>query len=149
MSARAAIVDSLVKILQGVNGSSPYKTNIQNSIDKRLLFWDEVNDFPYVCIIAGTETREYHPAGFKWGFLNIRFNVYVNDEYPVDMLNDVLHDVEIALDANQTFQYPPAPLTKVGEVIQLTIDSIVTDEGLLAPYGVGEISCTVRYEVLH
>jgi hypothetical protein len=89
------------------------------------------------------KTREYHPGGFKWGHLGINIRAYVHGEEPLDELEKVLYEIETQLDADQTITYDTGKTTE-----QITVLSIATDEGLLAPYGVGEITCEIRYQVV-
>ena len=41
-SRRMAIVQALENKLKGINGNSPYRTNLYNNVLPRLKFWDEV-----------------------------------------------------------------------------------------------------------
>jgi len=146
--ARSAIANAIIKKLKEIDGSGSYNIDLGDNVTNKLVFWDEVNDFPYVSVVPTSETREYHPAGFKWGFLGITIRIYVYDEEPNDMLENALTDIEDKLDANQILAYDTNSSgvdTKFTE--QLTILSITTDEGLLAPYGVGEVTLEVRYAV--
>lgn len=143
MSARSKILDSLIVKLKEINGTGNYSINLFNNVTKSNVFWDEVNDFPYVCAIAGFENREYLPGGFKWGYLTITLRVYVRGETPVEQLEDVLVDIEKCIDANRELAYDTGK-----ETTEIDIVSIVTDEGLLKPFGVGEVTLQVRYQVL-
>lgn len=142
MSQRSKIVNALVEKLKLINGRTPYKSNLygKNVINK-LRFWDEVNDFPTICVVAGNETREYHPSNFKWGFLNIALKLYVYGENSHELLENLISDVENTIDANENLTIDN------GTTTEILITSIVTDEGLLSPYGVGEVNLQVRYQV--
>ena len=143
MSQRSKIVNALVAKLKLINGKAPYTSNVYGkNVTNKLIFWDEVKDFPYLCVVAGSESREYMPGGFKWGFLNIAIKLYVHGELANDMLENLISDVEAVITANENL---PITDTTTTEVL---INSIVTDEGLLNPYGVGEVNLTVRYQVL-
>jgi hypothetical protein len=111
-----------------------------------LKFWDEVSDFPAIYMSTGSETREYLPAGFKWGFLGISLKLYVKGENPAQELENLLEDVEKVIDTNRTLVYDTE--TAGAQTTEILINSIVTDEGLLEPYGVGEVNITVQYPVL-
>lgn len=142
MSQRSKIVKALVTKLKNINGVSPYVSNLYNkNVLDKLRFWDEVNDFPFICVVAGNETREYHPGNFKWGFLNIALKLYVRGEDSQDLLEKLISDVERIIDLNENL------VIDGGTTTEILINSIVTDEGLLAPYGVGEINILVRYQV--
>jgi hypothetical protein len=144
MSARTQIQKALIESLkEKLNGASPYVTNLSGRIDHRLRYWDEINDFPFICVVTGTETREYLPGNFKWGRIYYCIKTYVNSENPGEDLEDVMADVERAIDANINLQYDLFNPTVV--TTDIRVESITTDEGSLAPYGVGEITIEVLY----
>lgn len=145
-SARSSIVKALAEKFKVIDGSAPYKTNIYNNSFPKLEFWDSVSDFPCIYMSAGTETRDYLPGNFKWGFLGISIKVYVRSEEAATELENLIDDIETVLDANRTLVYNPD--IAGAETVEILINSIVTDEGLLDPYGVGEVNITVQYPVL-
>jgi len=141
MSNRTDIVKGLVTKLGLINGSTPYKTKLfPQNITHKLKFWDEVMDFPYVCVVAGYETREYLPSSFKWGYLNVAIKLYVHGEDALEQLESLISDVELVISENERFEIGDGNATT-----EILVTSIVTDEGLLTPYGVGEINVQVRY----
>lgn len=146
MSVRTSIVTALAEKLKLIDGTGSFNTNIFNNAYPKLKFWDEVSDFPSIYMSPGTETREYLPGGFKWGFLNIALRAYVKSEDPAQDLEVLLEDIERIIDTNRTLVYD----TQIpgAQTVEILINSIVTDEGLLEPYGVGEINITVQYPVL-
>lgn len=145
MSARTSIVKALVAVLNSsINGSAPYNTNLYgvNAVAK-LKFWDEVNDFPFISVVPGVETREYLPSNFAWGHLNVALKLYVRSEdNSAELLEELINDVESVLRNNENLQF-----SDTQESTEILVLSIITDEGLLAPYGVGEINISVRYQV--
>lgn len=145
MSARASITSALVEALKGIDGSSNFQSNVFNNVKNKLIFWDEVNDFPFICVVPGSESREYLPGDFKWGYLNISLKLYTKGETPLEDLEKLLDDVENIVDSNRVLLYDATNNRRTTEIL---VSSIVTDEGLLAPYGVGEINLQVRYQVL-
>ncbi len=146
MSVRTSIANALVEKLKLIDGTGTFKTNIYGNAYPKLKFWDEVNDFPSIYMSTGSETREYLPSAFKWGFLNISLKLYVKNEDPAQELENLLEDVEKVIDSNRILVYDS--ITPGAQTTEILINSIVTDEGLLAPYGVGEINITVQYPVL-
>lgn len=145
MSRRSSIVSALAEKFKEINGTEPYKTNLYENSFAKLKFWDEVNDFPSVYMSTGTETREYLPAQFAWGFLGISIKVYVRGEDASQQLEQLLEDLETCIDANRVLVYDAENGYETTEIL---IQSITTDEGLLAPYGVGEINVEVRYQIM-
>jgi hypothetical protein len=140
--SRGAIVDAIVAKLKTIDGSGFFNIDLSNNVENKLVFWDELNDFPFVSVVAGSERREYLPGNFKWGFLNITVRMYVYDEDPVSELEKLLVDTESVIDSNRQLNYATGM-----DTTEILIAQISSDEGLLAPYGVGEMNIIVQYEV--
>lgn len=141
---RQAIVNALVDKLKGIDGSGEYLTSLFNNVHPRLKFWDEIEEFPAVHLNAGSESREYQGGGYKDRFMSITLRCYVNSEDAVEDLDKLLEDVEVVLEDNSRLQYIDRKgVTQYTH--QITIISIDTDEGVLEPYGVGEMTIEVRY----
>lgn len=146
MTRRISIVTALAEKFKIIDGTGSYKTDLFNNSYPKLKFWDEVQDFPCVYLTAGTEMREYLPADFTWGYLNISVKVYVRSETEAQQqLENLLDDLENVIDANRVLVYD---VTNNLSTTEILIQSITTDEGLLAPYGVGEINLQVRYALV-
>lgn len=146
MSKRTSIVKALAEKFKVIDGTSPYITNLQNLSFSKLKFWDEVNDFPSVYLTPGTERREYHLADFAWGYLHVCVKVYCKSEDSAqEELEQLLQDLETCIDLNRQLVYDAVAGHETTEIL---IDSITTDEGLLAPYAVGEINLQVRYQIM-
>ena len=144
MSKRSSIVKALAEKFKVIDGNSPYIVNLYNNSFPYLKFWDEVQNFPSVYCTTGNETREYLPGGFKWGYLGVSVKVYCKGDTSQEQLEQLLGDIETALDLNNNLTYDD----QGSETTDILITSITTDEGLLAPYAVGEINLQVRYEIL-
>ena len=145
MSRRSSILKALADSFKVIDGSSPYKTNIYGNSFPYLKFWDEVNNFGSIYMSPGMEAREYLPGGFKWGYINVSLKLYVKGEDAQILLEDLLEDVERVIDNNQVLIYDT---DNNYETTDMNIQSITTDEGLLAPYGVGEVNIQIRYQVM-
>ena len=141
---RQGIVNSLAEKLKGINGTGNFFTDLDNNVIGRLLFWDEVDQFPAVHINAGSETREYQGGGYKDRFLSITLRCYVNTEDAADSLDELLEDVETVIEDNSALSYTDKRGVSQ-KTQQITIVSIDTDEGVLEPLGVGEMLIEVRY----
>lgn len=146
MSRRTSIVKALAEKFKVIDGTGQYKTNLFNNSYAFLKFWDEVSDFPAIYISAGSETREYMPAAFAWGFLNVSIKVYTKGEDSQQLLEDLLDDIEHVIDG--TAGRLVYDTDNNYDTAEISITSITTDEGLLAPYSVAEINLLVRYEVM-
>lgn len=144
MSKRTSIIKALTEKFKTIDGNSPYQVNLYENAHAKLKFWDEVEQFPAVYLSPGTELREYHPADFTWAFLNIAVKVYCRGEESSEELERLLEDLETCIDANRVLIYDESRGLETTEIL---IQSITTDEGLLAPYAVGEINIQVRYSL--
>ena len=140
---RTQIVEGIVELFKtNLTGNSPYITDMFDNVKGKQIFWDDVNDYPFMCVYSGTETREYLPGGFKWAFLTINIRIYVNDEEAKNRLEEIFDDIEAILDGNNDLTVDGNDLST-----DIRILSFSDDEGLLNPLGVGEITLEVRYEV--
>ena len=141
---RRAIVEALATELERIDGQAPFRTSVA-SVERRLKFWDEVNEFPTIHIGAGTETREYEGGGFRFRFLRITVRCYVSDDNDViEALEELLEDVETVLEDKDPLTYYDSTGASQATV-QTTIGTVTTDEGVLEPLGVGEITIEIRY----
>jgi len=145
MTKRTSILKAIVEKLKlGLDGSQ-YETNIYNNAYPKIKFWDEVNDFPSIYGSTGSETRDYLPGGFTWGYIGISLKLYCKGEFAQDQLEQLLEDVESVIDKNRVLEYDT---TNHYETTEILVVSITTDEGLLYPYAVGEINLQVRYQLM-
>lgn len=145
MSKRSGIAAALATKLGEINGVAPYTTNIYGSAFPTLKFWDEVADFPSIYVVAGTETREYHPSNLIWRYLNVSLKVYVKGEDSQQQQDALLDDIETCINANRRLVYDEENGYETTEIL---ITSIVTDEGLLKPYAIAEVNLQIRYQAI-
>ena len=122
------------------------KYNVFLTSDERgLKFLDEIEQYPSLCVVAGDEFREYLPDQFKWRLLDITIRAYVNDNNDVqETLALLLEDIERVIDDNDSLVYDDTVSPSLSTT-SLTIGSISTDEGVIAPLGIGEMTLRVRY----
>jgi len=143
-SRRMSIITALAEKLRTINGSTPFRSDVSQNVSERLLFWDEVKDFPAVHLNAGTETRTYQGGGYKDRFLAVTIRIYVQEENATYALEKVIEDVETVLEDNSRLAYVDGTGT-TQYTQQISILTIDTDEGVLDPLGVAELSCEIRY----
>ena len=140
---RSAILQALADKFKEIDGAGAYKTRLDDNVHTRMKFWDEIEQFPAVHMSAGAETREYWGGGNKWRFLRLTIRAYVNNEDPIQELEELLEDLETVVDDNNDLTYHQ--LGSNAGVTQFTVISIDTDEGVLAPLGIGEMIIEARY----
>ncbi len=145
MSKRTSIIKALTDKIKLISIATGYNTNLYTNAYAKLKFWDEVEDFPSVYLTPGSELREYLPGDFTWGFLNASIKVYCQGEDSQEQLELLLEDIEHCVDTNRVLVYDSANNYQTTEIL---VQSITTDEGLLAPYAVGEINLQVRYAIM-
>jgi hypothetical protein len=141
---RLGIISALVDKIKNINGSGAFLTNLNDSVEPRLKFWDEIETFPAVHLNAGSESREYQGGGYKDRYLTVTLRCYVQEEDAVAALDALLEDVETILEENSRLKYKDRNNADQ-YTQQITIVSIDTDEGVLEPYGVGEMQIEVHY----
>ena len=144
-TARKRIVDALVEKLQLIDGNHPFNSNVFNNAHNGMVFLDEIQEFPKICVVAGDETREYQPNEFKWRFLSLDIRVYVeNQEDPQEVLATLMEDIERVIDDNDVLIYDDTVSPNL-TTTSLTLQSLSTDEGVLSPLGIGEMTLECRY----
>ena len=71
-----------------------------------MIFLDQIQEYPKVCVVAGDETRQYQPGEFKWRFLSLDIRVYVEDqEDSQEVLALLMEDIERVIDNNDVLTY--------------------------------------------
>ncbi len=144
-TARKKIVDALVKELKGINGIHPYNSNAFNNVHGNMIFLDQIQEYPKICVVAGDEARQYQPGEFKWRFLNVDIRVYVeNQEDSQEALAILMEDIERVIDDNDILSYDTTVSPNL-KTTSLTLLSLSTDEGVLAPFAIGEMVVECRY----
>lgn len=142
MSYRREILTAFADKLKTISVANGFNTNLAKNVSTELVLWDEVTSgFPFVCVTAGMETREYLPSGFKWGFVSLTARVYTYGDLGVRDLDKLIQDIERLADQNQALSFGPNTTTDINLL------QIVTDEGVLLPFSVAEMSFNVRYPV--
>ena len=135
------LVGELKKIDGGVStfdSSYTYQVNLFDNVFRRLKFLDEINDFPSVYLQAGTENRIYDSKGLTTSTLDFMLRVYVHTETAVEELESTMQDIEFVIYNMDTEKYG---------MMDVQVSTMSTDEGLLDPYGIGEVGVTVQYDV--
>ena len=144
-TARKRLVDALVEKIKGIDGQFPNNSNVFQNVHGGMIFLDDIQEFPKVCVVAGDETRQYQPGEFKWRFLSLDIRVYVEDQDdPQEVLAQLMEDIERVIDNNDVMTYDDTVSPHL-TTTSLTLQSMSTDEGVLSPLGIGEITLECRY----
>jgi hypothetical protein len=103
---------------------------------------DEINDFPYITFTPSSESRLHYGANLRWGTTLIQLRGYTYDT-SIDAMTaaeQLARDIEQIVDA---FRLAHTTLN----VVQMRVQSITTDEGVMEPYGIADLSINLTYEV--
>lgn len=141
---RQGIVAALVEVLKQINGTGEFHSDLENRVYPKLIFFDEITQFPSVHITAGSERRVYQGGGYKDRYLSVVIRAYVQEEDAQKALDEILEDIEFLLEDNSTLSYYDKNGVSM-HTHQITIVSIDTDEGVLDPIGIGTILIEVHY----
>lgn len=140
---RSSIVDALVEKLKEIDISNGYNTELGNQVFNKLIFLDEISEWPTVCVTAGPENIVHQGGGYKDRYLAITIQAFVNTEDSIEQLENLLEDIESVIDNNGRLAYVDSSgnTYNTNDIIVTFID---TDQGALAPLGVGEMTLQVR-----
>ena len=146
LSRRKEITEFLVQEFKKINGSSStfdpnytYSTDVSNNVFRRLKFLDEINDFPTICVNAGSEARIYNTVGLITGELNLNVRAYLRAENPITAAENLADDIEHIV-------YHLGDESDRG-ILNIIMQSVSTDEGLVAPFGILEIDILATYQL--
>lgn len=152
MSRRTSIVKGLIeRIKTELDGSQPdkYYSNLYGNVSYKTYKFEEIQEFPYVGVTAGSETYQYQPSRQKWNFLGISIFLYDKDEYDVEQkLENLIEDIKTILDSEINIPYTvtkPDGSELSAETTETTMLSTDTDEGLFKPFGFAEVQITIKY----
>jgi len=144
-TARKKIAEALVEKIKGINGNSPYNSNVFKNVSSKMVFLDEIEQYPKVCVVPGSETREYQPGEFKWRFLQVSIRAYVKNENDAqEELALLFEDIEKIIDDNDALVYDNT-VTPNLSTTNMVIQTLSTDEGALNPLAIGEMTVEIRY----
>jgi hypothetical protein len=146
-SRRTEIIDFIVTQLKeidgevsGFNPSYTYTQNLFNNVYRRIKFLDEVNDFPALYVSAGTELRDFNSKSLTVATLDATIRAYVfGEDNSQSLVDDITQDIEHII-------YSIGDNPDKG-ILDITIDSITSDEGLATPYGLAEVELTIVYRL--
>jgi len=143
---RKEIAEYMVSKLKLINGtfsnfdsSYKYLSDISHNVKRRLQFLDEINDFPHVSIQLAEESRLYNTDQFVEAELPLVVRVYVKSGSPTEDLENIAQDIEHVI-----YSLPNELNLGITDII---IDDITNDNGVIEPFGIGEVFLTVLYQL--
>ena len=113
-----------------------------SNVHKHFKFLDELNDFPSVCFVAGTERRDQLGANRRLATIDIALRGYVFDENNVDKAEILAQNVE-----SKVASFSANVAARANGVSDARVTSFRTDEGLFTPYGLADLEVQILYDV--
>ena len=93
--------------------------------------------------VYNAEPSVYKP-GMAFQCVSCGAVVVVPEDDAQEELATLFEDIEKIIDENDALVYDTSVVPN-GTTTSMTIDSLTTDEGVIAPLGIGEMLVTVRY----
>lgn len=132
---RTDIIDAFVTHLQQINSVE------SRNVYKSYRWIDELNDYPAITFVPRREARLHRGDGRKLAALIIELRGYVyNGDSAVEDAETLGNNVETQVD---TF----ASTYRQQQVESAAVVSFRTDEGLMHPYGVCDLTINITYDV--
>ena len=141
---RYGILLALCDVLKTIDGTGNFLSDLEGRVSPTLKFWDEIEEYPAVHLSSGTEYREYQGGGYADRYLAVSIKVYVEEENSPLALDKIIEDIETVLTENSALVYYDKRGAKQC-VHQISISTITTDEGVLDPAGMADISIFIHY----
>jgi hypothetical protein len=147
------MIDLLVEKLRLIDGQvspahlfyAPYTfhTNVFQNVRRGFQFLDQINDFPYIMCVGGRTDWKHLPGGiiYKTTPVHIRSFVFNEEGATIDQMEDLAEDIEQIV--NSLRRLDPDRC-----IVDSRVDTISTDEGLMAPYGVLDMNIRIVTENL-
>tara|TARA_Y100000034_G_scaffold72285_1_gene87161 strand:+ start:250 stop:702 length:453 start_codon:yes stop_codon:yes gene_type:complete len=146
LGQRRSISNELITQLKKIDGgvstfdaTYTYTMNLNTNVYRGIKFYDEVNDFPSMYMQASEDIRGYETGTLTEAEIVFALRYYVDSDVPKEDIDNLAQDIEHVL-----YNFSPDPSL---DIMDITIDTISNDEGLLAPLGLGEIFFTVLYKL--
>ncbi len=145
----SALAERIKTELSYDNKGTKYFHEIYGNVQVRSYLAQEVPSFPMVTVTPGPEEYEYQPGGVKWTNMTVYIRAYYQDEYDCErQIHLLLKDLKKVLDTPEKIQYSITNPDGSTEDRFVTIDKLgglTTDEGILRPIAIGELSIILKY----
>jgi len=153
MSRKSNVISLLVTELKRINKTTdtrievpgtPYtfNSNVFNNVFRKFKYLEDINDFPTITLLVGTETRQFIGAGIKYATLDITIRGYTRSENVINSEDDLAEDVEFIVNS-LGFLTDGCPF----ELAESRIISMRGDAGLFEPFGVVTIEAQITYQL--
>lgn len=138
MSRRTDILGELTTHLRSAQYTDkPLPTN---GVQRGMKWLDQINDFPFICYHVGDAELVHIGAGERYYRMEISLRGYVRGEDSQSLADQLALDIEDAADSFRD------AATSTHMIVDSRISEVSTDEGLMEPNGIVEMSIEVSYQ---
>jgi hypothetical protein len=151
-SSKRIIVQNLITWLQTIDGTqhivpgcpfSPYTyiNDLSRNVTDEFMFLENINDFPTVSFFQTTaEHRTVQGTGEVYGTASYLARCYFMSDGSNEQADDLIEDLQFAINS---FKYTQ----NNSDLVDLKINAVSSDEHILDPYGIVEISLILVYRL--
>jgi hypothetical protein len=152
MSFKNTILQNLITHMKLINGQihnvpgcpfSPYtyKNDLAGNVTDQLKFLENINDFPTVTFFqTSPEQRIERGSGEVYGAVNYVLRCYFMASDNEEQSDDFIEDLQFSINS---FKYTQND----GNLVDVRILAVSTDEKILDPYGITEVSFVLVYRL--
>jgi hypothetical protein len=152
MSTKGTIVKDLIAHLNLIDGSlhevagcpfSPYqyKNNLFGNATDQFMFLENINDFPTVSFFqSSAESRHPQGTGEVYGTATFLARCYFMASENEEQADDFIEDLQYSINS---FKYTQTN----SDLVDLRIQAVSSDEKMLDPYGIVEVSLVLVYRL--
>lgn len=144
-----SLADKVSQELSEGNAGIKYFTNLYGNTATKSYLAADVPSFPMVTVTPGPESYSYQPGGVRWTHQLMYIRAYVKDEYDQErLIQQLITDLKKVLDTPEHIKYTITNPDGSQEDRFVTIDKlheVNTDEGVLRPLAIGELSLSLQY----
>ena len=152
MSTKGTIIQNLIAHLNLINGEehvvagcpfSPYtyKNNLFGNATDDFKYLENINDFPTVSFFqSSAEQRFPQGSGEVYGSANFLARCYFMASENEEQADDFIEDLQFSINS---FKYTQSN----SDLVDLRIQAVSSDEKMLDPYGIVEVSLVLVYRL--
>ncbi len=152
MSTKNTILQNLITHMKLINGQehvvpgcpfSPYtyKNNVSNNVTDELKFLENINDFPTITFFqTSSEQRMVVGSGEVYASVNYIVRCYFMASENQEQADDFIEDLQYSINS---FKYTQSN----ADLVDVRILAVSSDEKILDPYGISEVSLALVYRL--
>ena len=111
-----------------------------NGVQRGMKWLDQINDFPFICYHVGETVTQHFGAGERYFVMTLDVRGYVRGEDSQSLADQLALDIEDAADSFRD------AATSTHMIVDSRIVEVSTDEGLMEPDGIVDMSIEISYQ---